>query len=53
MSDEEKPPDDLLARLKAAAEASKDKIKGPGVDVGREELGRLPSPETPRHRPKY
>jgi hypothetical protein len=53
MSDEEKPHADLLARLKAASEALKDTVKGPGVDVGREELGRLPSQETPRHRPKY
>jgi hypothetical protein len=51
MSDESKQPDDLLARVEAAAKAMKEKIKEPAVDVGREELGQLP-PQHPRHRPK-
>jgi hypothetical protein len=48
-------PDDLLAKVEAAAAAAKEKVKDSMVDVNPDRTGQLTPPLTPRHRrrPKF
>lgn len=45
-------PADVLADVKAAGADVKDSIKDSPADIGREELGRLPTQDPPRLRTK-
>jgi len=45
-------PADVLADVKAAEAETKDTLKDSPAEVGREELGRLPTQDLPRLRPK-